>query len=215
MKKLLSLLSVATIISGCATTTPPSNVHQPMSVRPPAQPMQTYSQNGSIFPSYAAAPAQGNYRPLFEDYRARNVGDTITIVLNERTTASSTGRSAADRKSEISAGITAMNKIPGSNALNNLNIAGTSDNTFSGGGNSSANNAFNGNITVTVIEILPNGNMLVSGEKIISINHGDEYIRFSGIINPTQILSGNMVSQLRWQTPALNTRLAEQQVIRK
>ena len=192
MKKIISLFTVTALLgTGCAMTPPASNVHQPMSVRPVSQ-LAQQNPSGSIFPGGAIA-AQGNYRPLFEDYRARNVGDTMTIVLNERTAASSNGQSNANKKSEVSAEISALNKIPGSNALNNLNIAGSSENTFSGGGASSANNAFTGNITVTVIEVLPNGNLLVSGEKVISINHGDEFIRFSGIVNANQISSSNTV----------------------
>ena len=194
MKKIISVLTLTALIaSGCAMKPPASNVHQPMSVRPTSVASQQVSRNGSIFPAQVAS-SQGNYRPLFEDYRARNIGDTMTIVLNERTAASSNGKSNANRESEISASISALNKIPGSNALNNLNIAGNSSNTFSGGGDTSANNAFSGNITVTVIEVLPNGNLLVSGEKVISINHGDEFIRFSGIVNPQQISASNTIT---------------------
>lgn len=194
-KLMLSMITVAILAAGCSASNPPtSNVHQPMSVRPQAHQTQPARQNGSIFPSYVTTNTAGNYRPLFEDYRARNVGDTMTVVLNERTTATTSGNSNSNRSSEMSAGITAMNKIPGANALNGLNMAGQSESTFSGGGNSTANNAFNGNITVTVIEVLPNGNLLVSGEKVITVNHGDEYIRFSGIVNPQQISSSNTVS---------------------
>ena len=194
MKKLMLTVTMASLLStGCLSNPPTSNVHQPMSVRPPAYQMQAANhQTGAIFPSHT--PIVGTYRPLFEDYRARNIGDTLTIILNESTTATTSGASNANRSGSLTAGIDSINKIPGSKALGGLNVSGNSNNTFSGGGNSSANNAFRGNITVTVIEVFPNGNLLVSGEKVITVNHGDEYIRFSGVVNPQQITSINTVS---------------------
>lgn len=189
--KTAGLLAIAVfVLTGCAMKPPSSNVHQPMSTRP--QPMQSQvDSKGSIFPTSLASNA--SYRPLFEDYRARNVGDTLTIVLNERTNASTSANSNASRSSEVNTSIDVANKIPGSGALGGLGFGGSGENTFSGGGGSNANNVFTGNITVTVIEVLPNGNLLVSGEKVISINHGDEYIRFSGVVNPIQLRSDNTV----------------------
>ena len=72
-------------------------------------------------------------------------------------------------------------------------VAASSDNTFSGKGASSADNNFTGTITVTVIEVLPNGNLVVSGEKQVAINQGNEFIRFSGVVNATQISGANTV----------------------
>jgi flagellar L-ring protein FlgH len=68
-----------------------------------------------------------------------------------------------------------------------------SANAFSGKGASSADNNFTGTITVTVIEVLPNGNLVVSGEKQVAINQGNEFIRFSGVVNATQISGANTV----------------------
>ena len=67
------------------------------------------------------------------------------------------------------------------------------DSSFSGAGAATANNAFNGTITVTVIEVYPNGNLLVSGEKQLAINQGNEFIRFSGVINPNTVTTSNTV----------------------
>jgi ABC-type uncharacterized transport system permease subunit len=76
-------------------------------------------------------------------------------------------------------------------------LTGTSDSTFEGGGNSAANNVFTGNVSVTVIEVYPNGNLLVSGEKQVTINQGTEYIRFSGVVNPLNVGAANTVSSTR------------------
>lgn len=86
-----------------------------------------------------------------------------------------------------------LGALSGANVLRTP-ISGTSDNTFAGKGDSSANNAFTGTIAVTVIEVLPNGNLLVSGEKQMNINQGGEFVRFSGVVNPTTVSSANTVS---------------------
>ncbi len=182
------------LLSGCAAMydKPPSIVHQPTSVRPEA-PLQTAGMNGSI---YQAAQS----RPLFEDRRARMVGDIITINLVERTTAQKSANASAGRNSGMSGGITTVPVIPRLNSVNKLlgelqglNVEAGADSSFSGSGAAAANNVFNGTITVTVIDVYPNGNLLVSGEKQIAINQGDEYIRFSGVVNPSVVTAANTV----------------------
>jgi flagellar L-ring protein precursor FlgH len=73
-------------------------------------------------------------------------------------------------------------------------LSASSDNTFEGKGDSASNNAFTGTIAVTVIEVLPNGNLLVSGEKQMNINQGGEFVRFSGVVNPMNVSAANSVS---------------------
>lgn len=174
------------LLSGCASIygTPPTVVHQPMSIRPPA-PAQTAPLSGAIFQN-------AQLRPLFEDRRARNIGDTITINLVERTTAQKSANASAKRGSNLTGGITASAKLPLA-TLNGLNIDAGVESDFSGSGAAAANNAFNGTITVTVIDVYPNGNLLVSGEKQIAINQGQEFIRFSGVINPNVVTAANTV----------------------
>ena len=72
-------------------------------------------------------------------------------------------------------------------------LSANDSNKFTGKGENTSSNAFNGTITVTVIEVLPNGNLLVSGEKQIGLKEGEEFVRFSGIINPNNITSANAV----------------------
>ena len=90
-------------------------------------------------------------------------------------------------------GIPILSKVPG-RFVQGLNIEANHDSKFSGKGESAANNTFTGTITCTVIEVLPNGNLLVSGEKLVAINQGEEFIRFSGVVNPAQISAANAVS---------------------
>jgi flagellar L-ring protein FlgH len=173
------------LCAGCAAT-PPAIVHQPMTARTPAD-IAPRQANGAIY--QAGAPQ----RPLFEDRRARSVGDTLIVLISEANTASKKSNSNVERKGSATANVTALDKVPGRGFVG-LNVAGQSENTFDGGGAASANNAFTGTIAVTVTEVLPNGNLLVSGEKQIAMTQGTEFVRFSGIVNPRTILANNSVS---------------------
>ena len=184
MNKSFCGLIAALALAGCATTAPPTAVHQPMTARPEAR-AQALPATGSI---YQAAYA----RPLFEDRRARNVGDTITINLVERNNAQKSANANATRNGSMTAGIGPISRLPLS-GLNGLELEADAESEFAGKGAAAANNAFNGTITVTVIEVYPNGNLLVSGEKMVAINQGNEFIRFSGVINPNNVTAANTV----------------------
>ena len=187
MKFSAALALVALVLlSGCASIYPttPTAVHQPMTARPEAR-AQALPATGSI---YQAAYA----RPLFEDRRARNVGDTITINLVERNNAQKSANANATRNGSMTAGIGPISRLPLS-GLNGLELEADAESEFAGKGAAAANNAFNGTITVTVIEVYPNGNLLVSGEKMVAINQGNEFIRFSGVINPNNVTAANTV----------------------
>jgi flagellar L-ring protein precursor FlgH len=170
-------------------TTPGTTVHQPMSTRP-ISPIASPEPNGAIYQPQTARLS------LFEDRRARHLGDTITVVLEERTNASKGSTSAANRSGEASLAIPTLTMLPGA-PVEGASLSASSDSTFEGGGRSAANNVFTGNIAVTVIDVYPNGNLLVSGEKQVTINHGTEYIRFSGVVNPVYVNAANTVSSTR------------------
>ncbi len=186
--KLPSLLAVL-LICGCITTTPSTSVHQPMSARPVAA-TPPPAANGTIY------QAGHGYRPLFEDRRARNVGDTLTINIVENTSADKKSNTTTNRSSDNNFGVTNVSGLPGK-TLMGAGLAATSDFKFSGDGATASNNVFTGTITVTVIEVLPNGNLVVSGEKQVGINHGFEFIRFSGVVNATNITPSNSVNSVQ------------------
>ena len=176
----------AVALSGCAALqgTPPTAVHQPMSVRPEPR-TALASQPGAIF--------QQNFsRPLFEDRRARFIGDVITVNLVESTAASKKSSTTAERNSSLAASISALSKLP-LNGLAGLDATASDASKFGGKGDAAANNTFTGTITTTVIEVMPNGNLLVSGEKQIAVNQGNEFIRFSGVVNPVYVTGANTV----------------------
>lgn len=188
------LLAVATVLAGCGIT-PRPKVQQPMSLRPPALPPVTaYETNGGIYQAAFSHQAGTRYIPLFEDRRARGLGDTIIVTLNERTNASKKTGSNVKRDGGIDFSIPSFVGLPLKSIFRDIELEANSSNSFDGKGESSSNNNFTGTITVTVIDILPNGNLLVSGEKQIGINQGHEFIRLSGVINPINIMHNTVSS---------------------
>lgn len=195
ISRLIGLCSVCGLLlqlSACSTIQGEQPLAPHVSLRPTA-PARTPQQNGAIFQTAMAGPSSPQYRPLFEDLRARHVGDTIVIQLNERTAASKNASSSASKSNDVEFGVPVLNKLPGKPLLGS-ELEANSSNKFQGQGASAANNEFSGTIAVTVVEVLPNGNLLVSGEKQIAINQGEEFIRFSGVVNPTTIGAANSVS---------------------
>lgn len=185
MKTATLLVSLATVLlAGCVATSPPTAVHQPMSVRPEMR-LPVAPANGSI---YNAATA----RPLFEDRRARLVGDTLTINIAEKIAAAKKSDTKADRSYDSSASAPTIAGLP-FKTFQGTTLSAKSSTTFEGSGENTSSNNFTGTLTVTVIEVYPNGNLLVSGEKQIGLKEGEEFIRFSGVVNPTTITASNTV----------------------
>ncbi|QKJ86762.1 Flagellar L-ring protein FlgH [Paramixta manurensis] len=177
-------------LNGCALIPHTPLVQGPTTAQPlPASPPVV---NGSIF--QGVMPMNYGYQPLFEDRRPRNIGDTLTIVLQENVSASKSSSANASRDGSSSFGLTTVpNALEGLLGGNKTALDGAGKNDFAGKGGASANNTFTGTITVTVNQVLPNGNLHVVGEKQIEINQGTEFIRFSGVVNPRTISGSNTV----------------------
>ncbi|MDP5240626.1 flagellar basal body L-ring protein FlgH [Uliginosibacterium sp. 31-16] len=179
-----AFLLVPCMLSACSFLQQTTNVHQPMTARP-VPPAQAVEATGSIF--------SASSRSLFEDRRARYIGDTLTINLVEKNQASKSSNASANRASSVEMAAPVITGVMGKNLATNMSATAGADQTFAGKGGAAANNAFTGTVTVTVIEVYPNGNLLVSGEKQVAINQGQEFIRFSGVVNPTYVTSSNTV----------------------
>ena len=197
----LTLVSVcAGLLGACASADRPSLLQTPTTARP--KPIQETSANmGSLYPANSGGPqvSMVSHRPLFEDRRARNVGDTLTVILNETTSAAKNTSMTAERK-----GTTTSSFVPGAastpkgwfKGISDIgNFTGSGELKSEGAGGSSANNTFAGTITVTVIEILSNGNLVVAGEKQVAISNEEEIIRFGGIVNPNNLVFNRISSQ--------------------
>lgn len=174
------------VLAGCVNT-PSTNIHQPLTARAADEPVRA-PHNGAIFQSGK------NERPLFEDRRARNVGDVLIIAISEATSASNKSSSNGEHSGSISATTPYLTGGHVAEALlNPISITGQSASKAASKSDNAGNNAFTGTITVTVVEVLPNGNLLVGGEKQIAIGQASEYIRFSGVVNPVTISGSNTV----------------------
>ncbi len=179
------------VLGGCAMVPPEPVVLGPMTAEPPPRQMPQAVPNGSIY----QPTSYGSY-PLFEDQRPRNVGDIVTIVLEERTNAAKNVGTRTSRNGNVGVGFP---QIPGflEGALAGQDLDFEGENEANGTGSSNANNEFTGSITTTVTQVLPNGNLRVAGEKQIAINRGSEYVRFSGTVDPRSIQGTNTVSSTR------------------
>lgn len=197
MKHFFPLTAIALLATGCSTlTTPPVEMHT--AAAQAHAPAPVAATNGAIFQA-------ASHRPLFEDRRARLVGDTLTIQIEEQVTASQASTSKLSRSGAISAGISAL-PFASTALLGRLSADATSSTSGNADGKTDSNNTFSGTITVLVIQVLPSGNLLVSGEKQIGVNQNVDVMRFSGIVNPATIRGGNVVSSTQVAEARLEQR---------
>lgn len=178
------MLLAAAYLAGCAMT-PDTIVQGPTTARPLPPAAHQAPANGAIFQS-------ASYRPMFEDRRARFVGDILTMTISEKTSAAKAAGNSASKSGSVEAGVTALFGAPAS-LLGRTSAAGSNSSDFSEKGATSSSNNFTGTIGVTVIDVLANGNLVVSGEKQVAFDKGTEFIRVSGIVNPDQIRPGNNI----------------------
>lgn len=120
------------------------------------------------------------------------MGDTLTINLVENTSAKKNTGANASRDTSSKENVNSMSRLPLS-GLAGMGLSASGNESLTAKGGASADNTFKGTITVTVIDVYPNGNLLVSGEKQLAINQGREYIRFSGVVDPVTISGKNTV----------------------
>lgn len=187
LPRIALVLAIATL-AGCVMPAPRDD-HKWAATMPVEQ-TATRPSDGAIYQA-----DQG--MELFNDARAHRVGDILTISLVESTQASKKASTNTSKKDTTNIGAPTILghtlKVGGKEAT----IGTTGDRSFDGTGDSSQSNQLNGSITVTVAQRLSNGNLLVRGEKMLTINQGQELIRISGIVRPQDILQDNSVPSTR------------------
>lgn len=193
----IAALGLLATVAGCATVTvPPVEMHAaaPAQAAAPARAPTV----GAIFQS-------ATHRPLFEDRRARLVGDTLTILIEEQVSASQQSTSKIDRSASVGASTSAL---PWASArfLGRLGVDASSSASHDADGQTGSTNSFSGIITVQVRDVMSNGNLLVVGEKQIGVNQNVDVMRFSGIVNPAQIRGGNVISSTQVAEARLEQR---------
>lgn len=191
----VSIVMAMSLLTGCATQRHDSDAG---SYAP------TISANMPVPQRTDGALYQDAYgMSLFNDRKALLVGDIITITLSERTVSRKSSGVNTNKSSsiEFNAG-PLLGKTPTFRG-NDLGTTLEQGRNFNGGGDADQSNSLQGNITVTVADVLANGNLVVRGEKWITLNRGDEFIRISGIVRPEDISPDNTI---------LSTRLANAKI---
>lgn len=205
LKPIVGLLAVM-FLSACSATQPVTRGSDP-AFTPTAAPLPVPSEynNGAIF-----QVAHG--RGLFDDNKARQIGDIINVRLVERTQARKSANTDTSKDSSLEMNVGSLFGrdnaeralfIQGRNPLTLLNNNLEGSRSFSGSGNTAQSNQLDGTIAVVVSDVLPNGNLVVQGEKWLTLNQGEEYIRLSGIIRPVDVRPDNTI---------LSTQIANAQV---
>ena len=182
-------LAAAFALTACGTMYPQPRVDmQPAPVVKMPEPIPASANNGAIYQT-------ANYRPLFEDHRARLVGDIVTVQIVERVSASQKSSSELDKTGAVAAGVTAIPGIAGNSfGGGRAELAGSSSNKSAGKGTNENTNDFSGTITAVVTGVLPNGHLLISGEKQVGVNSNVDVLRFYGQVDPQSIRQGNTVA---------------------
>jgi flagellar L-ring protein precursor FlgH len=191
------LVALGVWLTGCASlqNTPEVDVVPVSAVRYAAPALVAAVPSGGIFQAVS-------YRPAFEDPRARLPGDSLTIQITERVSASQKSSASIDRTGDVSANVSAFPFLT-EPLLGKLDAGASSSNSFAGQGGTESTNNFSGSITATVLEVLPNGHLVVAGEKQIGVNQNVDVLRFSGTVDPRQIRPGNTIPS----TQVANTRI--------
>ena len=183
------LIGVTGLAAGCSTY-----VENEASLAfEPIYPSAHVSPEGEV-PTGGIFKANGN--GLFaSDIRARDVGDILTVALNE--TFNATKAQTATSAKNDSFGVTLPTALP--NILTggyDKDAAGLNAGTarsFAGSGSAAQSNTLTGFLTVTVTRVFDNGNMEIAGQKKLTLNNGDEYVRLTGLIRPQDIAANNTV----------------------
>jgi flagellar L-ring protein precursor FlgH len=184
--RLIAAILVSAMSASCSIV-PPKRGDEGFTPAMPSYPSVHHRHNGAIFQA-------GHDMALFEDIKAKRVGDILTVLLVEQTDAKKSATTSTARDTEVSipdptvfgGAVT----VGGRSILNN---SLSSELAFDGSGDSAQSNKLDGNVTVSVVEVLPNKNLVVQGEKWISINQGEEFIRLQGIVRPVDIRPDNTV----------------------
>jgi flagellar L-ring protein precursor FlgH len=200
MSERIVLLAFLLGLTACDALHPPKPDDPAFAPVSPTAMMAPPNTSGGLY-------QEGHSLALYETLRAKRVGDMVLISLDERTDASK--RATTITRKNYDANLqnpTVLGSVPqfntallplASNKSNNLQFNMSAQRNFDGQGESNQNNSLNGTVTATVVGVLPNGNMMIRGEKWVSLNQGNEFIRIRGIVRAADISPDNVVSSQR------------------
>lgn len=190
LAKVVCGLILAATLTGCVQKmAKPDNPYYA-----PVQPQALQSVRPVTGSIYSVATS----RDIYGDGRATRIGDIITVVLTESTQSSKSAKTSLDKSNEFNlpqatlfgSGVSAFGQPISA-------VQAEAETEFEGEGKSDMSNSLSGNITVTVHDVLPNGTLVVRGEKWLTLNQGEEYIRVSGLVRPQDIDQSNSVQSTK------------------
>lgn len=187
----LALLSLSLGLSACDPMLLAKRGDKEWAAAPPVATDASAGYPGSIY-------QRNQNLTLFLDNRARQVGDVITVTLLESTNASKQSTTDTAKADSIAIpGVSLFGRDVTAGGVSLMNNQLASKNSFSGKGSSTQSNSLTGYVSVTVAAVQSNGNLVVRGEKWLTMNQGEEFIRVSGIVRPGDIASDNSVPSWR------------------
>ncbi|KLD76222.1 flagellar basal body L-ring protein FlgH [Xanthomonas hyacinthi] len=188
---LTAALVLPVLLGGCAGLGIAAGDVRPYAPLAPIVPVVAQAAAPGAGAIYAAGPSLS----LYSDRRAREVGDLLTITLVESTTASSTANTSITKKDAVTMATPTLLGAPLTvNGVNVLENSTSGDRSFAGKGNTAQSNTMQGSITVTVMQRLPNGNLVIQGQKNLRLNQGDELVQVQGIVRAADIATDNTIS---------------------
>ena len=196
LSRFITVSTLALVLGGCSTYVSQIEGQAFEPVDPAVNLAAEQPMNGAIF-------RRGRSGLFATDQRARRVGDILTVTFNE-VFAATKAQTAASSKADAFA-VTLPTGLPNiltggfdkDAAGNGAGLTAGTNRTFSGAGNAAQSNSFTGSLAVTVVRVFANGNMEVTGQKEITLNNGNEYVRVEGIVRPEDISATNIVSSNR------------------
>ncbi|WP_047049697.1 flagellar basal body L-ring protein FlgH [Vibrio mexicanus] len=172
-------------------------------IHPKHAPEHYAAETGSLFNLQKASS-------LYDDSKPRGIGDIITVMLDENTKAAKSSDADLSKNNDASMDPLEVGGEQLTIGKYDFSYNLSNDNSFSGSAAANQSNSISGFITVEVIEVLANGNLVIRGEKWLTLNTGDEYIRLSGTIRPDDIdfentIASNRISNARIQYSGTGT----------
>ncbi|HRD65768.1 MAG TPA: flagellar basal body L-ring protein FlgH [Candidatus Competibacter sp.] len=192
MRKPSAALALAVLLSGCSGLVP-QHEFNPVTpqVMSPVKPSDSSSRSpGTIYQA-------GADMRLFEDRSARRVGDIVVIRLVEKTDATKSATTGVNKSSDIALQNPFLLGAPFSAGSLKLNASVSGERELGGEGSSDQSNSLTGNVSAVVVGVYPNGNLAIRGEKMLTLNQGEEVVQISGVIRPEDIAGDNSILSSR------------------
>jgi flagellar L-ring protein precursor FlgH len=188
--KLLTISLLISVTSACSNTI---ELSKALPNDPDFAPIMPEEEQERIVPSGSLfKPHYVNN--IYSDSKAHRVGDIISVILSEKTQAKKNAKSELKKESKTTLDpVTGLGGLPVTVGGQSLQFGISQNSQFKGDSKADQGNSLSGNISVHVLKVLPNGNLMIRGEKWLTLNNGDEYIRLTGVIRSKDINSNNTI----------------------